>query len=213
MPPHACDGHTHDIEDDDLGLSLRPHIDFELVTCLNEEVPNTGKAVLKLHEDRLTQEPYLKSNEDDPELLLHIPFTEAVTVKTISMRTAAPNGIEGAAPRTIKLFTNRDDLDFDTARDMEPQATVELAPPDHVPEGTIDYQLRPGGRFQNISSLTIFVQDNFEFDDDISSLLTYVGVKGRGSGQKRMAVETVYETRGMKKDHKVKGEFGGQQLI
>ena len=212
--PHSCDGHTHDTEDDDLGQSLRPQIDFSLVTCLNEELFNAGKSALKLHEDRLSREPYLKSNDDDPELLLHIPFTESVTVKTIALRTQVPDGIEGAAPRTLKLFTNRDDLDFETARDMEAQATLELVPPEHFPEGTIDYQLRPGGRFQNISSLTIFVQDNFEFgNDDISTLLSYVGIKGRGSGQKRMAVETVYETRGMKKDHKVKGEFGSQQMI
>lgn len=213
MPPHACDGHTHDTEDDDLGQSLRPQIDFSLVTCLNEEFPNSGKSVLKLHEDRKTRDPYLKSNDGDPELLLHIPFTEAVTVKTMSFRTEVPGGIEGAPPKTIKVFCNRDDLDFDTARDMEPQTTVELVTPDHCPDGTLDYVLRPSGRFQNISSLTIMVMDNFEEGDDVSTIVSYVGVKGRGSGQKRLAVETVYETRGQKKDHKVEGEFGGQQLI
>ena len=181
MQHNNCDGHTHDTEDDDLGQSLRPQIDFSLVTCLNEELLGEGKSVLKLHQDRLSAEPYLKSNEDDPELLLHIPFTEAVTVKTISLRTEVPNGIEGAAPRTIKIFTNRDDLDFDMARELEPSATLELVPPDHFPEGTVDYPLRPGGRFQNISSMTIFVQDNFAFDDDISTLLSYVGIKGSGS--------------------------------
>ena len=79
--------------------------------------------------------------------------------------------------------------------------------------------LRPAGRFQNISSLTILFVDNYnggeeeDDDDEISTVVTFVGLKGSGSRQKRMAVETVYESRGMKKDHKVKGEFGNQQFL
>lgn len=216
MDPPECQGHSHDgSADDDVGLSLRPHIDFSLVKCLNEELPNAGKSVLKLHEDRLSRNPYLKSNEGDPELLLYIPFTEAVTVQSLSIRSVAPNGIEAAPPKTIKVFSNRDDLDFDTARDMEAQCQLELLPPYHFVEGTIDYPLRPAGRFQNISSLTIMFVDNYaeEDADDMSTIVTHVGVKGKGSRQKRMAVETVYESRGMKKDHKVKGEFGNQQFL
>jgi hypothetical protein len=217
MPPHGddCHGHDHDASsEDEVGLSLRPQIDLPQVKCFNEEIPNSGQSVLKLHEDRLSSEPYLKSNEDDPELLLYIPFTEAVTVKTISIRSVlSVNGIEAAPPRNIKVFSDRDDLDFDTAREMEPQCRVELLASDHFPEGTLDYQLRPAGRFQNISSLTIMFMDNYELDDEISTIVTYVGIKGKGSRQRRMAVETVYESRGMKKDHQVKGEFGNQQLL
>jgi hypothetical protein len=170
---------------------------------------------LKLHEERLSSDPNLKSNEDDSELLLYIPFTEAVTVQSLSIRSVPPNGIEAAPPRHIKVFSNRDDLDFDTARDMEPQCMLELLPSHHFVEGTIDYPLRPAGRFQNISSLTIMFVDNWagDDDDDVSTIVTYVGIKGKGSRQKRMAVETVYESRGMKKDHKVKGEFGNTQLM
>jgi len=71
---------------------------------------------------------------------------------------------------------------------------------------------RPAGRFQNISSLTLFFPDNQERDDDVSTIITYVGLKGKGSRQKRMAVEAVYESQGMPKDHKVpEGEFGMHQ--
>eukprot|EP00980_Cylindrotheca_fusiformis_P012962 scaffold3236_cov66-Cylindrotheca_fusiformis.AAC.28 len=214
MDPPECQGHSHDGSgDDDLGLSLRPQIDFSLVKCLNEELPNAGKQVLKLHEERLSSDPYLKSNEDDPELLLYIPFTEAVTVKSLAIRSVAPDGIEASPPRTIKIFSDRDDLDFETARDMEAPCQLELLPPHHFAEGTIDYPLRPAGRFQNISSLTILFVDNYDEEDDMSTIVTYVGVKGKGSGQKRAVVETVYESQGMKKDHKVKGEFGNQQLL
>lgn len=212
--PPECSGHSHDHDHgDDLGVSLRPHIDLPSVTCLNEELPNSGRAILKVHEERLSEEPNLKSQDDDPELLLYIPFTEAVTIQSLSIRSVA--GVEEAfPPKSIKLFTNRDDMDFDTAREMEAHCKLELLPPYHFVEGTIDYPLRPAGRFQNISSLTIFVADNYGGEgDEFSTIITFVGLKGKGSRQKRMAVETVYESRGMKKDHKVKGEFGTQQFL
>jgi hypothetical protein len=235
----GCHGHSHDHldHDDGLGLSLRPLIDMPGVTCLNESIPHAGRSILKLHEERLTVEPALISNDEDPELLLYIPFTEATTVSFLSIRSIAQDGGGGggagvggvptAPPRRIKLFANRDDLDFDTARELQASGELELVPPQHFAEGTIDYPLRPAGRFQNIASLTIFVLDNYasgvdtdngianeDDEDGVSTLITYVGLKGRGSRQKRQCVETVYETQGMRKDHQVKGgEFGSQQLL
>ena len=215
--PPECSGHSHDHDHgDDLGRSLRPQIDLPAVQCLNEEVPNSGRAVLKLHEERLSTTPRLKSQEDDPELLLFIPFTESVTVQSISIRsvTTADADPPSFPPRKLKLFANRENLDFETARDLTPEGKLDLLPPHHFVEGTIDYPLRPAGRFQNISSLTLFFQDNYGGDDDdYSTVITFVGLKGKGSNVKRMAVETVYESRGMKKDHKVKGEFGNTQIL
>ena len=213
-----CSGHSHDHGDhgDDLGRSLRPQIDLPGVRCLNEEVPHSGRAILKLHEDRLSLEPFLKSQEDDPELLLYIPFTEAVIVQSISIRSVDQyyqGGAAAAAPRVLKLFVDRDDLDFETAREMEPQMILELVPAHHqFDEGTIDYPLRPAGRFQGISSLTIFVVNNFgggEDDDndgdDLSTIISYVGLKGKGTNQKRMAVETIYEVKPMPHGNKMPG--------
>lgn len=211
MDPPECSGHSHDHDHgDELGMSLRPQFDFPRVVCLNEEVPNSGRAVLKLHEERLTAEPSLCSPVDDPELLLTIPFTESVTIQSISVRSVATNN--SSPPKTLKLFTNREDLDFDTARELDPQMTFELLPPYHFTEGSIDYPLRPAGRFQNISSITLYFQDNY--DDEKSTEITFIGLKGKGSNLKRMAVETVYESQGMMKDHKVPGdEMAGRNII
>mmetsp|Transcript_19882 Transcript_19882/g.43189 ORF Transcript_19882/g.43189 Transcript_19882/m.43189 type:complete len:227 (-) Transcript_19882:253-933(-) len=221
--PHGCDGHSHDDEqaEDSLGLSLRPQIDLDGVKCLNEERPNMGHDVLKLHEERLTADPFLRSQEDDQELLLYIPFSEAVTITHLSVRSESRDfeDFPAAPPRTVKVFSDRDDIDFDLARELSPQCQIDLLPPDHFVEGTLDYQLRPAGRFQNISSLTLFFVDNFaggllDADDEVSTIVTYVGIKGKGSRQKRMAVDAIYETRGMKKDHKVPGgDFGMQNEI
>ena len=213
MDPPECSGHSHDHEHgDELGLSLRPEIDLPKVFCLNEEIENAGRLVLKIHEERLSVTPSLTSPQDDPELLLFIPFTEAVTLQSISLRSVASQ--ETAPPRTIRIFTNRDDLDFEMAREMPPQMQLELLPPYHFAEGSIDYPCRPAGRFQNISSVTIFVQDNYDENGEQPTEITFVGLKGKGTKMKRMAVEAVYESQGMLKDHKVRGsQMGGNHFV
>jgi len=222
---HECDGHSHDHEHagGGLGTSLRPQIDLDGVKCLNEDRPHMGRDVLKLHEERLSADPFLRSQEDDPELLLYIPFTEAVTITHLAIRSVPGDDDDDfptAPPRTVKVFSDRDDIDFEMVRELSPQCQVDTLPPDHFVEGTIDYPLRPAGKFQNVSSITLFFEDNFaagrldDANDEVSTIVTYVGVKGKGSRQKRMAVEAVYETRGMKKDHKVPGaDFGTQNEI
>ena len=202
------------------------------VTCLNEEAEGTGRAVLRSHGDRYLTEPSLRSTEDpddEPELILHVPFTEAVAIRTISIEGAPPASSSGSgsgggsgggsaetsAPRTVKLFVNRDDLDFETARELEPAMVLDLLPPEHgVGLGTIDYPLRPAGRFQGAASVTLYFPDNYARGADpdgdaVQTEITYVGFKGKGTRVKRRAVDAVYESRGMKEDHKVPdGEMG-----
>jgi len=248
----GCDGHSHDhehAEPDDtnasLGVSLRPAIDFPAVQCLNESRPNSGRDTLKFYEDRLTPTPSLMSQEDpdeDPELLLVVPFTEAVTMKSLSVLSydgspmAANNdATTTAAPRTVRIYVNRPNLDFETVRDLEPTAKLLLVPPSHQwheehmgqenAGGTIDYPLRPAGRFQNVSEIALYFCDNYAMpdgsggsndmddtdEDRIQTEITYVGFKGKGTNMKRKAVEAVYETQGMKKDHQVPGsEYFGK---
>jgi PITH domain len=213
MDPPECSGHSHDHDNnDDLGVSLRPYIDLLRVSCLNEDVHDSGRSVLKLHEDRLSDTPSLKSTEGDPELILYIPFTETVTVHSISIRSSYDSS-NTSPPRRIKLFVDRNDLDFETARELPPQQQLELLPPDHLPNGTIDYPLRPAGRFQNLSSLSIFVMDNYSEDGDTSTVLTYVGLKGKGTKMRHGVVTAVYESQGMPKDHKVREDLGAPSVL
>jgi hypothetical protein len=103
-----------------------------------------GRAVVgKGHDERLSSRPSLRSPRGDPELLLHVPFTEAVTVQSVTVRSVVARtsddggGDEAAtaAPRRIKLFTDRETVDFDEARDLPAQQELELLPPDHFPDG------------------------------------------------------------------------------
>ena len=152
--------------------------------------------------------------------MLHVPFTESVAIRAISIRGASGGGEDGdsSPPRTVQLFVNRNDLDFEMARDLEPAATLELLPPEHDSGGTVDYPLRPAERFQSASSVTIYFADNFTKaadpdGDSVQTEVTFVGFKGKGTKVRRRAVEAVYESRGMMADHKVPhGEYGTRHL-
>jgi len=241
----TCTGHSHDHDhEDQLGLSLLTYIDLPQVYCLNEHRENAGSNILKPYTERLSLEPNLRSppDDDDIELLMHIPFTEAVSIKSICISGRAsifqPNedGTDAtSAPFTCKVFANRTDLDFETARELDADATIELLPPEHLVEvqtgggpdqdqggGTLDFPLRPASKFKMASSVTLLFGDNYaqklaeaEGNDDadvVPTEITYVGFKGTGTSVKRVAVECVYESRGMKKDHKTPGaEFGAKE--
>ena len=236
----ACTGHSHDHDhEDQLGLCLLQYIDISQVFCLNEYRENSGRSVLKAYSDRTSLEPHLQSpfDDDDCELLIHIPFTEAVSIKSICVNGRAsiykPNSDDTgttSAPFTCKVFANRTDLDFETARDLNADATIELLPPEHLAEvqsggdssgGTLDFPLRPASKFRMTSSITLFFGDNYaqkiaDADGDdadvIPTEINYIGFKGSGTSVKRVAVDCVYETRGMKKDHKTPGsEYGTKE--
>mmetsp|Transcript_31482 Transcript_31482/g.62740 ORF Transcript_31482/g.62740 Transcript_31482/m.62740 type:complete len:250 (-) Transcript_31482:145-894(-) len=248
----SCEGHSHDHDHSEpdnatstgLGTSLRPSIDFSSVICLNESRPNAGRDVLKLYEDRLTPNPSLSSQEDpdeDPELLLVVPFEESVVIKSLCIVSHAGRGAGNgndddvtAAPRTVRIYVNRPNLDFETVRDLKPEATLTLMPPSHqwsneFASGSIDYPLRPAGRFQNVSEIALYFCDNYNMPDGygasndmedydegdvVPTEISYVGFKGKGTNTKRKAVKAVYETMGMKKDHQVPGaEYFGKEGI
>lgn len=70
------------------------------MTCLNEAVPGSCRAVFRPWEQRLqVRGPTLQSQEDDPELLLYVPFNGAINLKAISV-IGAP---DGRAPARMKV--------------------------------------------------------------------------------------------------------------
>jgi hypothetical protein len=85
-------------------------------------------------------------------------------------------------PKTIKLFTNRPhNLGFDEADDIDPTQTIEISEADWNSNGTANLPLR-FVRFQNISSLVIFVVDGDGESDKVR--LDRVRLIGE-SGEKR----------------------------
>ena len=93
------------------------------VACLNEATAGSAKHVFRAWGERL-QDPAipLDSNEEDPELLITIPFNGAVKIKAISII----GGAGSSSPSRLKAYINRHDLDFAAVADMAPVQAWDL---------------------------------------------------------------------------------------
>ena len=100
---------------------------------------------------------------------------------------------DSSAPKVLKLFLNRDDLDFSAASDLQPTQILELSQ-------TSEIQDLPVKRtsFGNTYSLTLFFEDNF--GDDITRIY-WIGFKGEFMNLNREPVEVLYEKAANPKDH------------
>ncbi|KAI1817104.1 translation protein [Poronia punctata] len=200
---HDHGSHAHDHSDDrpagssETGTqhSLYPHIKFYEITTLNEELTNSGRAIVqKEWARRLSLEPELASSTDE-QLLVNIPFSGRVKLHSILVRGSQA----ASSPRTMRVYINRTDLDFDAVEDMKPTQELQLGQTSEVQEIPVKRVL-----FNNVHHLTLFIVDNFghrvggdggsdsDSDEDWEpTRLTYLGFKGEWSQQGRAPVQII----------------------
>ncbi|GMH44917.1 hypothetical protein BSKO_12874 [Bryopsis sp. KO-2023] len=201
MGSHGQCNHDHDCGEADCGAaySLYKHVDLPHVVCLNELEEGCCQKVFKPWSQRTDfSGGSLKSNEDDPELLLHIPFTGSVTLKAFCII----GGPDGTSPSKVRAYINRDDLDFGSMEETAPLQEWSLQ---EDFRGVLEYPMQVF-KFKGVYSLTLHFSENFGGD---SSEVFFVGLKGEFSERNREAVEAVYEARALPKDHKVPGSEQG----
>ncbi|KAI1341447.1 PITH domain-containing protein [Xylariaceae sp. FL0016] len=154
-------GYT-DISDvvDVRGLELlNADTDFSVRTLFNKNKP----AALDKSKSAGEEKDWVESDTDE-QLLLFTPFNSAVKLHTLQITSLPPADSDDdddtpMRPKTIKLFTNRPhNLGFDEADDINPTQTIEIGEDDWNSNGTASLGLR-FVRFQNISSLVIFIVD------------------------------------------------------
>ncbi|KAF8863502.1 DUF1000-domain-containing protein [Acephala macrosclerotiorum] len=189
---HAGHDHTDDIAPA-LQYSLYQHINFDDITTLNESEAHSGKAIVKkTWAERLQAEPELESDADE-QLLMHIPFTGQVKLHSIMIRTSNSD----SAPQTLKVFINRDDLDFSTASDLSATQEFALSQTSEIQDIQVKRAL-----FGKVQSLTLFVVDNY--GEDVSRI-SYLGFKGDWMQLGRAPTNILYEAAANPSDHAVKG--------
>ncbi|KAL9227260.1 hypothetical protein vseg_002973 [Gypsophila vaccaria] len=195
MHDHSCE--DHDCSSD---WSLYKHIDIPKVSALNEAVSGSVKSVFKPWEQRLNfSGEFLASNEGDPELIVYIPFTSDVKIKSISI----VGGSDGTSPSKMRAFINREGIDFSDAQSMQAIQEWDLA---ENMQGVLEYQTRYS-KFQGVANLTLHFPNNFGAD---TSQIHYIGLKGEATQMKRDVVATiVYELMPNPSDHKTHAETGG----
>uniref|UniRef100_A0A0G4I4D3 PITH domain-containing protein n=1 Tax=Chromera velia CCMP2878 TaxID=1169474 RepID=A0A0G4I4D3_9ALVE len=177
------------------GEWLLPFISIEGVRALNEEVEGSCRKVFKTWEERLSEES-CSTPDDDPELIIHIPFCSPCKIASLIVI----GGDGGKAPSRVKIFQNKEELDFSGVEDTEAVQEVELHEDFH---GAIEYPLKIT-KLQQVSHLTLYFPENKAGDGPTQ--IFYIGIRGIGSNAKREAVETVYEQKPNVQDHKTGDE-------
>jgi hypothetical protein len=101
---------------------------------------------------------------------------------------------DSSAPKTVKLFVNREDLDFDTASEAEATERLELAQDLRV----LEYPVKRN-RFTMTRSLTLFFEDNWGAE---TTRISYLGFKGEFMPLSKEPVSVLYESAANPADHK-----------
>ena len=127
-------GCAHDSLDQSQLTTLYPSIDLDRLVCYNESQPNQSRTIIRPWEDRHNPTQHLDSSDDDSELLLLVPFTTNVKVRSVTVRSEGDS-----APDRVRLFVNRDDLDLSSVGDTQPAQEINLAAD---PEARLDYPLK-----------------------------------------------------------------------
>ncbi|OEH80033.1 hypothetical protein cyc_01306 [Cyclospora cayetanensis] len=158
----------------------------------------SAKKVIKTYDERLDDSLSCKSEQDDSELVS--PTNERCVLPTLAISSLIViGGGEGRAPGKVKVFANREDLDFTNVRETECVQEIDLTEDFH---GAVEYPLKVT-KLQNVSSLALYFPENFGGD---CTEIVYIGLRGVGSKYQRRAVQTVYEAQPNLKDHKQPGD-------
>lgn len=120
-------------------------------------------------------------------------FTGQVKLHSILIRSSNSS----SAPKTLKVFINRDDLDFSTASDLTPTQEFELSQTSEVQDIGVKRAL-----FGKVQSITLFFEDNY--GEDITAI-SYLGFKGDWMQLGRAPTNILYEAAANPADHAVKG--------
>ncbi|PPS15630.1 hypothetical protein GOBAR_AA04953 [Gossypium barbadense] len=133
------------------------------------------------------------------ESLAGLWFTSDVKIKSISV----VGGADGTSPSKLRVFINREGIDFSDAQSMQPVQEWELV---ENLQGVLEYQTRYS-KFQSVANITLHFPESFGGD---TTQIHYIGFKGEATQLKRDVVATiVYEITPNPSDHKTRAETGG----
>ncbi|KAJ2239189.1 hypothetical protein GGI13_008107 [Coemansia sp. RSA 455] len=129
--------------------------------CLNQSDDNPLENVF-------TEGDSVLESDVDEQLVLHIAFSQPLKLHSIMIKAPADR-----APKNIRLFANRMDIGFDDAEVSEATQEIELTEEVYKKGGVVNLRYV---RFQNVSSLSIYVADNLG-DDDVTAIsqLAFIG--------------------------------------
>jgi len=195
--------------------SLFPLLDVPNVRALNAADVSLVRRVLVEHEQRFQTAVVARSetNDDDDDddddesvaLIVRVPFTACVKLKSFTVAALTSD----SSPRRVRLFLNRDDIDFGNWRDEPATEEFDLVSDASV-QPDVEYAVK-AARWQRVESVTMA----FSRGVDAQLALTYVGFRGEFEQRiVRQAVIAVYESAAQLHDHAVPsaGERAREQM-
>lgn len=219
---HSGHGHQHTAPiPTNAEQSLYQFIDTAKIICLNAVAPTLPagtelfRSFLKVQDSRFDCGFYLQSDADC-QLVIHVPFIGDCRLFSVILRTSAGDSeAELSSPKTIKLFKNFErNIDFDTLgaakEDLKIEHPMDVGLQDSVEtvneneDSFVEHYL-PRRVFQNCSSITLFLEDNWSADEDELCRVYYLEIRGEFMGHRvknnGAPVLNVYESSANPVDH------------
>ena len=119
-------------------------------------------------------------------------FTSQIKLYALLIRSSDSS----SAPRTLKLFRNRDDLDFSMAADMKPTQSVEVPRSNEVVEIPLNR-----AHWNTTTSINLFFEANHGAGDEDVTSITYLGFIGEHMALNREPLSVLYEAAPNPSDH------------
>eukprot|EP00462_Mataza_sp_D1_P021430 CAMPEP_0175147480 /NCGR_PEP_ID=MMETSP0087-20121206/16020_1 /TAXON_ID=136419 /ORGANISM="Unknown Unknown, Strain D1" /LENGTH=355 /DNA_ID=CAMNT_0016432683 /DNA_START=20 /DNA_END=1088 /DNA_ORIENTATION=+ len=147
-------------------------LDVSSVACLNETRDNNVAGIFPPLGQKALGNSLLESDCDE-QLLLFLPFLRPCKLVAVVFHIDF-TGDSASCPKTIKLFKNCPNMDFDNAVDAAPTETILLQPQQQgFDRGGINVNFV---KWQDLSFLTIFVEDNFGGE---TTKIHHIGLVGK----------------------------------
>lgn len=96
-------------------------------------------------------------------------FAGQIKLHSILIRTSQ----SASAPKTLKVFQNKDDVDFEAAEDAPAEQEFELSQTSEVQDLPVKR-----AKFGKVQRLALFFPDNFGDGDEDVTRISYLGFKG-----------------------------------
>ncbi|KAH3901679.1 uncharacterized protein SCODWIG_00331 [Saccharomycodes ludwigii] len=202
--------------------SLYECMDLNKIKILNGVYKNgekNYKNFIKTQESKDDNSCFLES-DCDCQLVIHIPFTKSVKLYSMILRSAFNDQDDNLGSlHHVHLYKNfNKNIDFDTLENAKITYSIEHIRNNNGSEDVEHYL--PRHQFQSVDSLTIFIPDNYEEDEDLLSRIYYLELRGDlsvNSGDKRQEFHlksSVFESAPNPLDHvKLQEEPGSSNMI
>ena len=154
--------------EEDNVVDLTGSVAQDEVFALNEKEHLSCQKLFKIKEEMLDRTKFCESNEGDSDLIIHIPFSSQVNLRSMTII----GGEDGMSPAKIKIFVNKKDseIDFDL-KDSTPEQEQSCV---ENPEGKIPYFLK-ANKFHSVWAITLVVMFNHGADN---TRFYYIGFEG-----------------------------------